>query len=176
MKLSVIVKRLRDTVPLFQRRVDGLVEYADVDLTRNFPMPCAFVVPTGENVTETTYYSEYIAQCESNFSVYVFLSPLGHEVTAGYDLADDVKMGLVKSLAGYRVGDYGIRYDGFEVEKIDRLRIVLRVDFVSEYAITNEMTAEEPDISEFDQIHVEYPNPEEQGDYVPESVINLKEG
>ena len=176
MKLSAIVKRLRCTVPRLKRRVDGLVEYANVDLTRHFPTPCAFVVPTGENVTETTYYSEYIAQCESNFSVYVFLSPIGHEVTAGYDLADDVKMELVKSLAGYRVGDYGVRYDGFEVEKIDRVRIVLRVDFISEYAITNEMTAEEPEVTEFDAVHIEFPNETEQGDYVPESVIKLHEG
>lgn len=176
MKLSVIVRRLRESVPLFKERVDGIIDFGKVDLTRNFRMPCAFVVPAGETVNETTFINEYIAHVESHFSVYVYLPAVKHEITAGYDLADDVRRMLVKSLAGFQVERYGVIYDGFEVLEINRVRIALKVDFYLPGIIGNDETALACDETDFNELHLKYPDAAALGDYVPESVINLKEG
>lgn len=178
MKISPIVSHLRQSIPWFKNRVDGILDYSQVPITKDFGLPCAFVVPEGENVIETTWQSGYEAECECNFSVYVYIPSQyrGSKAFAPqYDEANKVKTALIKSLAGQGIDGYVVLYDGYEVVEINVEYVLFKVDFKYGAHISTKDTAYQANPVPLGTIHVDFPDSQELGNYVPGATFKLKE-
>lgn len=104
MKLTPVIAALRARCPYFENRVAGAAQFKNLPEVGKLRLPAAYVVPgddsPGENKSQTDYWQEL----KEGFSVVVILSNGRDErgQFASYDVVDDVRQMLFKTLLGWK--------------------------------------------------------------------------
>ena len=145
MKLAPLIKRLRDKCPAFERRVGGAADFDAIEPTTHMKTPCAYVVPLGETGEEIdfSYQTAYDQEVTQTIGVYVFYSLTNQDRRGGeaFDVMDDIKVSVVKALAGLESEDGVLYYSGFNVDDLNHGRLVIVIEFTCTYRLLDKDSA-----------------------------------
>ncbi|QBY46976.1 phage tail terminator protein [Arsenophonus nasoniae] len=116
MKLSIIIKALRDFCPTFERRVYGLGQYANLPDIGRLDLPAAYVLPAEDEVGEQRSQNDYRQRLKENFYVAVVVENKDYIGQPEFDEFHHVRSEVWKALLGWQPEPYygGITYAGFE--------------------------------------------------------------
>ncbi|OCG24729.1 hypothetical protein A9G11_03485 [Gilliamella sp. wkB108] len=132
MKLSNIVKTLRQSSPSFEGRIGGAAEFSAIKDATFLKLPAAYVVPLDDRAEDNKSQTDYWQDVTEGFGVIVVLKPLDergqHEA---YDIVEDIKVELWRALLGLEVSPshHPIQYDGGDLLDLDRGRIFYQFNF-----------------------------------------------
>lgn len=149
MKLSPIIKRLRERCPAFAQRVAGAAEFKSLPETSNLNTPAAYVLLLDDEATRVEAMNGYEQSVRDGFAVIVVVSNRADERGQGAaDELDDHRKALWKALLGWAPDDeHGwIEYEGGEVIHMDRARLYYQFEFAADLDITAEMTGQGADL------------------------------
>lgn len=139
MDIEPIILALRQRCPVFAQRVAGAAEYAGLNKNAAFAVPSAFVIPMDDSPGALTSQTSYRQQLLEGFAVLVAVSneadPRGQ---AAQGSVHAVRAQLWRALLGWAPSEeHGpVRYDGGELQAMDRARLWWRFDFEAEYEIS----------------------------------------
>lgn len=151
MNLDLVVAALRTNCPSFSNRVFGAAEWAAASASTNAEMPCAYVLPQGEDADELYKMStEYRQSILQRFSVVVCVSSSGQERgQSAFSAFEDLKTEIFKAIAGAETADTDeIVYAGYTNIEMDRAKLVVQLEFSVSYDLVDSQTAHGRTLSE----------------------------
>ena len=139
MKPSLIIPRIRAQVSAFSNRVGGTAAFeAAASSNEDIAVPAAFVVPLGEEVSDSVSAPGVVQIIDDRFGVIVVVSNTADEGGAdGAEQVDDLRASLLTALTAYRpsVAHHPIRYMGGQHLAIDRARLWHQFEFATRYIL-----------------------------------------
>lgn len=132
MKLSNIIKTLRQLSPSFEGRIGGAAKFSAIKDAAFLKLPAAYVVPLDDKAEDNKSQTDYWQDVTEGFGVIVVLKPLDergqHEA---YDIVEDIKVEIWRALLGLEVSPahHPIQYDGGDLLELDRGRIFCQFNF-----------------------------------------------
>lgn len=137
MKLTPIIKHLRNTCPTFARRVYGGLDWDPVAKTVKSDMPAAYVICIGDSADPSDVSGVVRQKVRDAIDVNVEVCSEDERGQGAADLIHDLRAELWRSLVGFKPGGDGapLQYDDGELLLIDRLKAVYRFRFFTEFMI-----------------------------------------
>ena len=144
MKLGLIISELRSWAKSFDERVYGAAEFSVIDSSTEIKMPCAFVLPLGETVTDSDINNTlYQQRVEQSFGVAVYVSTANDEQgVIAYDRIEELKAEVLAAIAGWAPDEMSewIAYEGSSILDLNRARLCVQLEFTVAYPIEDVQT------------------------------------
>lgn len=156
MKLTPVIAALRAAVRILKTGLQARPSSKNLPEVGKLKLPAAYVVPgddsPGENKSQTDYWQEL----KEGFSVVVILSNGRDErgQFASYDVVDDVRQMLFKTLLGWNPEACGnpITYDGGTLLDLNRHELIYQFDFSVISELTEDDTRQQDDLNSLDEL------------------------
>ena len=132
MNLNKVIQEIRARCVEFKNNVGGAAELAVLTEATNLALPSAYVIPTGDDVSDAIQSLQYSQVITERFSVAVVLSNLPDERgQTGANALDDIRASLFKCLIGWAINASAdaIEYDGSSLYQMDRARLIWEYRF-----------------------------------------------
>lgn len=137
MKISPIIKMLRERCPSFEQRIGGTADLPAAEEATAMALPCAFVLAPKDEPEEPRE-QRYVQNVPITFEIELYTSARSDERGLdAYDAVDDLKREVIKALAGYTPDDCDdwCAYSGGEVTSLNRDCLSYRMTFSCGYVI-----------------------------------------
>lgn len=155
MKLSPIVKALRERCPIFDGRVFGIGEFSAIkDSTPEAPV--AFVLPLDEEIKSITTSHMIRAEIYERMAIIVVQDLEGHQGIENYDALHDIRAELWRAIVGWQSDSDATPFapDGGEPIEMDRGQYRYQFDFSREIAMTTQDDGYQPVFDDFTQTNL----------------------
>lgn len=151
MKLKPIIEELRTECAVFENRVFGVAEYAQIaESTAPEDLPAAYVIPLTETPMEPLSSTKYQQTVEFNFAVVLVVpNAVDEQGLNAWERMDDLKKAVFAAILGS--DDTGsqrdwIQYEGLSVAELNRAFLAVQLEFSCNYDITDDETRHGKDI------------------------------
>jgi hypothetical protein len=132
--INLIIAQLKARCPTFGNRVAGAAQFAAVPEATALAVPCAFVIPLGDNPEPSISQNQTRQDLQEVFEVVVVLDNKPDERgQASGTSVHGIRAELWRALLGWKPEERyeGIEYEGGDVLSIDRARLFWRFEFSS---------------------------------------------
>lgn len=135
MKITDLIKQLRDQCPTLANRVAAGIDLATLQANTPLQTPCAYVVPIADLASKSVAQNLMLQPIRDRFEVTLVLDTT--DATKALDLLHDLRAELWRALVGFKPGsDYdAIEYDGGELVSINSSRVLYRLRFFAEFQL-----------------------------------------
>ena len=135
MKITDLIKQLRDQCPTLANRVAAGIDLATLQANTPLQPPCAYVVPIADLASKSVAQNLMLQPIRDRFEVTLVLDTT--DATKALDLLHDLRAELWRALVGFKPGsDYdAIEYDGGELVSINSSRVLYRLRFFAEFQL-----------------------------------------
>jgi hypothetical protein len=139
MKVKVVIDRLKAACPSLTNRVAGTAEFEEQVERTDLAVPCAFVMPLSDEVSENATAGSIVTQVvEERFGIIVIVAnttdPRGQ---AGGESLDDLRAELWDALLGWEPdGSHTpLEYRGGRHLAMNRARLIHQFDFATNFVL-----------------------------------------
>lgn len=137
MRLTPLIKHMRNRCPSFARRVFGALDWDPTTEVSKADMPAAYVVVLGDDADPAPSQNVITQVIRDTFDVCVEVSSQDERGQSAADALHDLRAELWRALVGFEPGDDGdpLQYDSSELMLIDRSKAVYRFRFYTEFQL-----------------------------------------
>ncbi|WP_460147771.1 phage tail terminator protein [Pseudomonas sp. S2_A02] len=135
MKITDLIKQLRDQCPTLTNRVAAGIDLATLQANTPLQTPCAYVVPIADLASKSLAQNLMLQPIRDRFEVTLVLDTT--DATKALDLLHDLRAELWRALVGFKPGGSydAIEYDGGELVSINSSRVLYRLRFFAEFQL-----------------------------------------
>ncbi|MSU98466.1 hypothetical protein EB795_31880 [Pseudomonas mandelii] len=137
MRLTPLIKHMRNQCPAFARRVFGALDWDPTKEVSKADMPAAYVVVLGDDADPSPSQNVIQQVIRDTFDVCVEVSSQDERGQSAADALHDLRAELWRALVGFEPGDDGdpLQYDSSELMLINRSKAVYRFRFYTEFQL-----------------------------------------
>jgi hypothetical protein len=132
MEIEPIIQALRQRLPVLGNRVAGAAQFKGLSKTTALPVPCAYVIPMGDNASEPESANTCQQTITDSYAVVVAMSNKADEKGQASALnAHSMRTLLWAALLGWCPSEEyeGITYQGSQLLELDRAEMWFQFEF-----------------------------------------------